>query len=202
MTIEPITYEELSVLYETRLKVDFPPTELRPLSNMKMLLDKGAYRCFACRDGEKILAYALFAVAEGAALLDYYAVDKSLRGQGIGGEFLKKLQATAGDFGAPYLLIEAESLESAANKAETAERERRLRFYHRCGCVSTGVYSHLFWVEYEILALPLAGGCPPTAEQAKEALESVYRLIVTLPPGRQRDEVCKCYFKEELYPDT
>ena len=57
-------------------------------------------------------------------------------------------------------------------------------------------------MEYEILALALAGGYLPTAEQAKEALESVYRLIVTLPPGRQRDEVCKCYFKEDLYPDT
>lgn len=201
MNIETIGYEELQDLYAVRLREDFPPTELRPLSNMKRLLDQGAYRCFVCREEDLTAAYALFAVSGGAALLDYYAVEKALRGQGIGGEFLARLREKGEDFGVPYFLIEAESLESAEDQEEMTERQRRLRFYHRCGCVSTGVYSHLFGVEYAILALPMENFPAPSPEQARTALESVYSAIVPVPPGPERDRLCRCFFKSELYPE-
>ncbi len=200
MKIETIDAEELKNLYETRLKEDFPPSELRPYSNMQYLLERGAYRCFVCREEGEPLAYALFAVRDGAALLDYFAVEPSRRGQGIGGRFLAGLRQLSGQFGAPYVLIEAESVESAQTAAQTEERQRRLRFYRHCGCRTTGVYSLLFGVEYQILAMPLSGEEGPGPEETRAALESLYRLIV--PPIVNGDEAafqraCRCFFRPE-----
>lgn len=196
MKIETLSAEELKALHETRLREDFPPSELRPYSNMKYLMDLGAYRCFACRENGGIAAYALFAVSDGAALLDYYAVDSALRGQGVGSRFLSGLKAVSEQFGAPYVIIEAESVESAETPAQVEERRRRLRFYDHCGCRTTGVYSFLFGVEYQILVLPLSEAAAPSDAEVKAALESLYRMIV--PPMVDGDEekfrqVCRCY---------
>ncbi len=113
MKIETICENELKDLYHTRLQEDFPPDELRPYSSMEYLLGLGMYRCFAFREQGKTAAYALLIHAEGAALLDYFAVDPSLRGQGVGTRFLSELKSVSAEFGVPYVLIEAESPESA-----------------------------------------------------------------------------------------
>lgn len=196
MKIETLSAGELKALYETKMREDFPESELRPYSNMKYLMDLGAYRCFACREDGGIAAYALFAVSGGAALLDYYAVDAARRGRGVGSRFLSGLKDISGRFGAPYVIIEAESVESAQTPEQTEERRRRLRFYDHCGCRATGVYSFLFGVEYQILILPLAETAAPSDSEVKAALESLYRLIV--PPIVGGDEekfrqVCRCY---------
>lgn len=195
MKIETLSAGELKTLYETRMREDFPESELRPYSNMKYLMDLGAYRCFACREEGEIAAYALFAVSGGAALLDYYAVDADRRGRGVGSRFLSGLKDVSEQFGAPYVIIEAESVESAKTPEQVEERRRRLRFYSHCGCRATEVYSFLFGVEYQILVLPLTAD--PADDEVKAGLESLYRIIV--PPIVDGDEekfrqVCRCYF--------
>lgn len=199
MEIDALGAEELKALYETRLREDFPPSELRPYSNMKYLLERGAYRCFACREAGETAAYALFAVSRGAALLDYYAVEPSRRGKGVGSRFLTELKGLSGQFGAPYVIIEAESVESAETPEQVAERQRRLRFYAHCGCIATGVYSLLFGVEYRILALPLGEAPHPSDGEVKAALEGLYRMIVTPIVEGNREEyrrVCRCFLRE------
>ncbi len=200
MKIEAIGAQELKDLYETRMREDFPPSELRPYSNMIYLLERGEYRCFVAREAGEILAYAFFAVKDGAVLLDYLAVDSSCRGQGVGSRFLSGLKDVSKQFGGSHILIEAESVESAVTPEQTEERERRLRFYRRCGCRATGVYSLLFGVEYQILCLPLSDGGAPGQEEVNSGLESLYRMIV--PPIVGGDEsafhkVCRCFFRPE-----
>lgn len=168
--------KELRALYDARLREDFPPDELRPLANMLDLMADGLYRCYRAVEEDRPLGYALCTVDHGAALLDYFAVEPDLRGQGIGGRFLRELKDL--DFGADFLLIEAESLPAAADEAQTQERTRRLNFYHRCGCLSCGVFSHLFGVEFEILVLPLTEHAVPTAGQVKASLEGLYRAML------------------------
>ncbi len=200
MNIEAIGAEELKELYETRLREDFPPSELRPYSNMLYLLERNAYRCFVYREAGKVLAYALFAVRDGAVLLDYLAVDPACRGKGVGSAFLAGLGRVSQQFGGTYVLIEAESLESAKTDAETEERRRRLRFYQHCGCRAAGFFSLLFGVEYQILVLPLSEGADPSPQEAMAALESLYRMIV--PPIVGGDEeayrqACRCFMAPE-----
>lgn len=197
MEIKQLDPEQVKQLYDTKMKRDFPPSELRPYSSISTLTEQGNYLFFGFLDGEEIAAYAAFAVAGGAALLDYYAVDETRRGQGVGGKFLAALREASGSFGAPYLLIEVESVESAQTPAQVEERERRIRFYGHCGCRGTNTYSHLFGVEYRLLYLPLTEA-GPTDEEVKAALEQVYRLIVPPLVGGDEDafqKVCRCYFK-------
>ena len=176
MELKRMNEPEVRELYDARLREDFPPDELRPLSNMLSLMADGLYRCYRAVEGDRPLGYALCTVDRGAALLDYFAVEPELRSQGIGGRFLRELKDL--DFGADYLLIEAESLASAADEAQTRERTRRLNFYHRCGCLSSGVFSQLFGVEFEILVLPLTELAIPTAAQVQQAMERLYRSML------------------------
>lgn len=199
MEIKRLAPEEVKRLYDTNMQRDFPPSELRPYSSISSLTESGNYLCFGCMDGAGVAAYAAFAVTSGAApaaLLDYYAVDESRRGQGVGGRFLSGLRELSPQFGAPYILIEVESVESAETPEQVEERERRIRFYEHCGCEKTDVYSLLFGVEYRILYLPL-GDARPADEEVKASLEQVYRLIVPPLAGGTEEafrRVCRCGF--------
>lgn len=203
MEIKRLDANAVRQLYDTRMKRDFPPSELRPYASMKSLMDEGLYLCFAYEDEGDAAAYAYFVASGGAALLDYYAVDEARRGQGVGGKFLTGLRGVSQQFQAPYILIEVESVESARTPAQVEERERRIRFYGHSGCRPTGVYSHLFGVEYQILYLPLSGGEGPSDQEVKSALERLYRLIVN--PLVQGDpqayaRVCQCFFGSQPLP--
>ncbi len=189
MELNRIHETELRALYETRLREDFPPDELRPLSNMLDLMAQGLYRCYRAVEGGRPLGYALCMVDRGAALLDYFAVEPDLRSQGVGGRFLRELKDL--DFGADFLLIEAESLAGAADDAQTRERTRRLDFYHRCGCLSTGVFSHLFGVEFEILVLPLTETGSPDPARVQSSLEGLYRAMLLGRLAHNEEELAR-----------
>lgn len=197
MEIKELSLDEVKNLYETKMRQDFPPAELRPYRSIHDLSRQGNYLCFGCLENGSVAAYAYFALAGRAALLDYLAVDAGLRGRGVGGKFLQGLRNLPGRFAAPGFLIEVESVENAETPEQVEERQRRIRFYLHCGCVETQVYSYLFGVEYRIYYLPL-GEAPLSDDEIKSALESVYRIIV--PPLVEEGEeayreVCRCYFR-------
>ena len=188
-----LTLEELKQLYQSHIFPDFVPNELR-LNGTRALALRGAYRVFAYREKGAVLAYGIFAHCPGAALLDYLAVDPALRGRGLGTRFFQALQGAARQLGAPFFLIEA--LEGAQTPAEKEVRRRRIQFYTRCGCRETGIFSFLFGVEYQILLFPLEG--EPGREQARVALESLYRLLLRVSAGaskRAPRPVCRIYEK-------
>lgn len=179
MEIKQLDEPQAQRIYRRQMTRDFPESELKPFSRIAQMMAQGSCRFFGLMDGEDAAAYAALVCARGpkpALLLDYYAVEESRRGQGLGGSFLKELQGLARDTGAPWLLIEAESLESAETAAQKEQRQRRFRFYEHCGCQSTGVYSRLFGVEYRILCLPL-GDEPSEDLSVKASLEQAYRVI-------------------------
>ena len=199
MKLDILSEKELEALYHLRLREDFPPDELRPFSSMQYLLRQNAYRCFAYRENGKICAYAMLILSHGAALLDYFAVAPELRGQGIGSSFLRELKTISQEFGVPYVLIEAESTDSAKTPEQLTERQRRLRFYKNCGCVPTPVFSLLFGVEYQILLLPLEEVLPDN-ETVKENLVNLYRVIISHFTGDNDEafqKVCKCYIRQD-----
>lgn len=196
MELYRLSQEELYHLYHTSMKRDFPPSELRPYISIRSLSEQGHYRCVGCRVQDDPAAYACLAGDGEDLLLDYYAVEPQLRGQGIGGRFLRALKEKEASVkgAAPFLLIEAESVESAASPERVRERERRLRFYRKCGCLKTGVYSFLYGVEYQILCLPLKE-TSPDALAVKAALERIYDLIVRPLAPKEEDfrKVCRVF---------
>ncbi len=192
MNIRKLTLAEMQALYEEKMTRDFPPEELRPFQSLYTLWKKGQYCCYACREEEQTLAYAAFAMTQDAVLLDYFAVEKDLRGQGIGSRFLQKLKEFSSDFPASHFLIEVESVESAVKEEEETLRSRRISFYERCGCIASGVYSLLFGVEYRILTLPLKEKAPSN-DEVRLGLSAIYQTLLSSLPLKKEEwgRVCQ-----------
>ena len=151
--------EQIRQLYHCRMAEDFPPDELRPYPLIRSLMNEGIYEAYAAFSEGKPAAYACFAVLSEencrTALLDYYAVVPEMRGKGIGTVFLKKL--ITGHVRTDCLLIENESPEAIPDPSEINMRRRRIAFYERCGAIRTGVRSHLYHVDYDILVVLSSG---------------------------------------------
>ena len=181
MRFAELTAAQLTEVYQTRLTVDFPPAERKPLSRILAARKKGHYRCTGLFSDGQLLAYGFFMIlrAQGRTdlLLDYFAVDQAHRGEGVGSRFLQMLPEQFPDAGA--VLIESETPQTAADSADREKRERRLRFYLRAGCTDCGAEATVFGVRYRILMLPLHS--PADAAQLREIYAAMYRQM--LPPA-------------------
>ena len=85
--IRPLSLDEVRDVYHLRMVHDFPRNELKSLGMIEKALKRGNYRCLGMRDGNAILAYSFFVTLESNYLLDYFAVDQSQRGNGLGSFF-------------------------------------------------------------------------------------------------------------------
>lgn len=176
-TVRRLTsFSQVETLYRTRLKKDFAPAELRPLSSLRRSWERNAYDCFGLFAADELLGYAFFARLEKSYLLDYFAVAADRRGEGLGSLFLGRLAEIFRD--ADCVLCEAEDPDRASTPAERASREQRLRFYLRLGWRLTELRCVLFGVDYRLLELPAAGS--HTEEELLALYCALYRGL--LPP--------------------
>ncbi len=160
-------FAQIRTLYRSRMKKDFAPNELKPLSAMRRLWRKNAYDCYGLFDGEEILGYAFFVCVGKDRLLDYLAVAEGCRGKGRGSAFLNALAGFLAD--ADCVVCEVEDPDKAADGDERTLRRRRLRFYLRGGYLDTGLTAAVFGADYRILEAPTASS-PHTAQ----TLRAVY----------------------------
>ena len=79
-------------------------------------------------------------------LLDYLAVDKKRRGQGIGSEILQSMRQKYQGKG---IFLEIEIVDEREN--DYKERKRRKKFYLSNGMTEMNVYVELFGVDMELL---------------------------------------------------
>lgn len=174
-TIRPLTLSQVRAIYVQRMREDFPPDEMKPLARIEELLSEGLYACCGWFDGDRMPAYAFFDVFENSALLDYFAVEKSMRDQGLGSRFLRALiEGPLKD--KDCALLEVEDPDCAADAEEKALRLRRLGFYMRNGMIDTGVRATAFHVTFKLLSLPV--GRVPVGQAARRAYASIYRAIL------------------------
>ena len=166
---------QVGVLYETCMRRDFPPSELKSLSAILKMKRSGLYDALgAYRADGTLAAYALlYHPASGrAVLLDYLAVEPAFRHAGVGSMLLAQLRAHYAD-AADVLLIECERPKAAPD--ETLARER-IHFYTQAGAQLTSVRIWLFEVEYSILVLPCGERIP--ARDWAEQMLSLYRQML------------------------
>ena len=91
MDLKTLTKDQLSNLYNDRMRKDFPPSELKPLFVMLDAVDKGIYEPLGLYDSEEMVGYSCL-VKEGTdSLVDYLAVYPEKRNSGIGSIFVKLL---------------------------------------------------------------------------------------------------------------
>ncbi len=151
-----LSFSQLKEIYEQEAVRDFPSEELKPLSTLKILMEKNLYEAFGFYDQDKLCAYAFFlCLPKGlAALLDYFAVLPPYRSLGIGSEILFLFKDLYPDLGG--ILIEVENPRFASSKEEEKVQERRIAFYEKSGALKTDISLSLFQVPFEILYLPIS----------------------------------------------
>ena len=176
-TVEELTLAQIRALYEGRLREDFPPAEIKPLSAIEGAMRRGEYVCFGAMAGDDILSYAFFIQLDGIALFDYFAVKKEARGTGVGSAFLQALMAGKLS-GMDAVLLEVDDPACAADEAERNIRDRRLAFYLRNGLKDTSVTAVVYGVQFRILALPV-GPCP-SPDDTRRMYADLYRAV--MPP--------------------
>lgn len=175
--IRELNRDQLAELYETNLKEDFTPEELKPIMAIEYLMEEGNYFAYGMYEEEKLMAYAFFASAPEReyVLLDYYAVTADARGKGIGTRFMKEWQEALRECGCKAVLAEVEAPDVIENENERHNSERRMEFYRRNGLRDTEIRTWLFRVKYRILSLDLAS--PKPGDVLYKELIDIYRRI-------------------------
>lgn len=156
MELRELSTLQIIFVYNTYMKEDFPPDELKPLKAILDMMDKGIYECLGLYQDNEFVAYAYFVRNQErrTLLLDYLAVCPQHRSGGYGSIFLQKMKDYYKEENA--VILECESERTALDEEERSIRRRRIAFYKRNGCHSTRTKANLFQVEYDILCLPLA----------------------------------------------
>ena len=172
--VRELTPSRIREVYTRNLIEDFPPNERKPLDIIELALGREKYVCYGYFNGEHMRAYAFFSIDEKKVLVEFFAVEKSLRNQGLGSRFLQEL------INGPFkeldcVLLEADDPDFAPDQNELEIRHKRLRFYMSNGLKDTGVRAVANHVEYRILALPV--GHVPAGQDALNIYISLYRAM-------------------------
>ena len=147
MELQLLNQEELTVLYQNEMTVDFPKSELKPLAAMLRLMDMGCYEPLLVTENGKPVGYALVWLPEdrSGALLEYFGVLRGLRSAGLGTKILGLLAERYGQ-----IFGEAEA-PCSDDPAENALRRRRIAFYERNGFRVLDYECALFGVRFHCL---------------------------------------------------
>ncbi len=107
-------------------------------------------------------------VEERVVIIDYLAVAKKERGQGLGKRFVEYFERKAFSEGYQKIIIEAEA-------EETSENKQRIHFWQACGFLLTEYVHHYIWVPeiYHAMYLPLS------TETKTESGEELFGYITT-----------------------
>lgn len=144
------TQAQLRLAYQRDLRGAFPPDEMRSLTTLRRLWDKGCYRPYCLFDGEDLIGQAFLLFGQpGWAMLDYLCVTAPRRGQGLGPVILRLLLETE----PPGTVIfgEAESPDFAPDPA--LARRRLHHFYFQNGWRDGGYDSEAYSVRYRVIYL-------------------------------------------------
>ncbi len=178
LAVRVLTRSQVRDVYNRLLTGDFPPDEQRPLHLIEKAVEEGKYTCYGGFIGERIAAYAFLGKTGKNGLVDYLAVEKSLRNRGWGSRFLQAL------IDGPFremdsVLLEVDDPDCAPDLPEREKRLRRLKFYLDNGLTDTGVRTTVYHVEYRILALP-AG----RVSAGRDALDTYLAIYRDIPHGQ------------------
>lgn len=124
----------------------FPAGERKPFSKIVSMAREGRTDLWIIRKNGRFAGLATTVNSPELVLLDYFAVCKSLRGQGVGSA---AMGAILDRYAPRGVLVEIESTRIPSGNAE--ERESRKRFYVNCGMTPLGTEVNLFGIRMELL---------------------------------------------------
>ncbi|OUP76715.1 hypothetical protein B5F08_10200 [Anaeromassilibacillus sp. An172] len=176
MEIRELNKADIEFIYKNRMENDFPPEEIRPWDMFERSFSMGLYTGYGLYENEKLLSYATFTFSNNndTILLDYYAVDSSLRGKGIGANFLSELSKKLQD---KLILLEVENPKFSKNDDDLSVRTRRINFYKRCGAYLSNTTSKVFEADFAIMYISRKG--EKSDGEIASAIKEIYRSMFT-----------------------
>ncbi len=167
--------------FQTRLCRDFPADEVKPFDLLEKLCAEGSYHCYLFYEQPEVpVGYACMMRMGRFTLLDYLAVEPSMRGGGYGSQILPILVEMLPEGGT--LLIEAENPACAASLEDRSVRLARVRFYKKAGMRMTEVLEKAFGVDFRILT----GGAETSDRETADGLTAVYAAMLPETVFRQQ----------------
>lgn len=124
----------------------FPASERKPFAIIARMYRQGKTDLWCVTKDGGFAGMAATINGEDLILLDYFAVVRSLRGQGVGSEAMALLQEQYRDRG---LFVEIESTRSAV--PDLHQRQKRKQFYLDAGMKDLGTEANVFGVNMELL---------------------------------------------------
>lgn len=124
----------------------FPASEKKPFSMIQSMYKKGKSDVWYCEENGKFAGLVITINGPDKILLDYLAVAKNRRGQGIGSKILQKMRE---QYLGKGIFLEIEIVDDSAENYE--ERKRRKQFYLANGMKPMNVFVELFGVDMELL---------------------------------------------------
>lgn len=126
----------------------FPSSERKSFGIILRMAREGRADLWTIRREGAFAGLAATVNSPELVLLDYFAVEKSLRGKGVGREALALLNRAYEDRGF-FLEIES-TLEQAEN---LAQRQKRKKFYENCGLMPMNTEADVFGVRMELMGI-------------------------------------------------
>ena len=174
MKLSVLNIAKIKEIYETRMVIDFPKAELKPLKYIIDAVNSGIYECLGLYENEECIGYT-FLVKQGTSyLIDYIAIYSDKRNNGAGSELLRLLNEHLAE--ADIVICEVEDPDYATDDTAKDLQTRRLGFYLRNGCVDTGLRVKCFGVPFVILSLGKNNGGRP--DQLWDIYNSYYRAVL------------------------
>ena len=124
----------------------FPREERKPFGIIVKMYRQGKSDIWCWTENGAFAGFAATINGENLVLLDYFAVAKKFRKQGIGTKALRSLQSIYSNRG---LFVEIERICPEAENL--TQREKRKQFYRNCAMEELGVQATVFGVEMDLL---------------------------------------------------
>ncbi|DAB36684.1 MAG TPA: GNAT family N-acetyltransferase [Sulfurospirillum cavolei] len=134
----------------------FPPSEQKPREVLLAMCRASFYTIYLAYNDEKIVGFCIMYHPwnEDFFLLEYMAVDETLRGIGLGSTLLKQsIEALYQNYGVRALLIEIDSPEKSS--AEQYIREKREQFYRKLGCKKIDPFDYILPLKSDEIPPPM-----------------------------------------------
>jgi len=174
MKLSSLNKKQIETIYQERMKIDFPPSELKPLSMIYDAIEQGIYECLGLMDGTDIVGYAYLIRKEDDYLIDYLAVYPDRRNAGLGSEMIRLLREYLAE--ADSIIGEVENPEFAEEEADRKLQTRRYGFYMRNGFRDSGVRVTCFGVPFILIEM---GKHTHTEDEMRKLYEQHYRSVLS-----------------------
>lgn len=141
----PQTLRRWAQVYKLYLSA-FPSAERKPFTFIMKMYHKGKMDVWCLEEDSQFLGLAITVNSEKLILIDYLAIVKKQRGNGVGSTALQALRTK---YAEKDVFLEIESVYDPCKNL--SQRLKRKQFYLHCGLTPMNVMVYLFGVKMELL---------------------------------------------------